>query len=240
MCSSPAWATSIAAGEGNPDRAVRLSDEGFCFKRFEGGEYYRPGRAGFSGNNSCNTTAGDDAGVSDWARQSARWLSGPCHRSLYSYQMRTALALAVENPHLAVTFLPLGCSGATIKPGFLDSQRARECPNPGTGAACPGTARAQISELTDLMATARRHRADRSLDLVLLTIGANDILFSGLDRQRHRRARHRTQPAQSRRHPCVGRGRAEGSRPRVCRAISPSCARRSSRWSAAICRASST
>ena len=25
---------SIAAGEGNPDRAVRLSDQGFCFKRF--------------------------------------------------------------------------------------------------------------------------------------------------------------------------------------------------------------
>src|SRR5262249_6494 len=38
---------SIAAGEGNPDRAVRLSDQGFCFKRFGGGEYYRPGRAGF-------------------------------------------------------------------------------------------------------------------------------------------------------------------------------------------------
>src|SRR5262249_56973702 len=36
---------SIAAGEGNPDRAVRLSDQGFCFKRFGGGEYYRPGRA---------------------------------------------------------------------------------------------------------------------------------------------------------------------------------------------------
>ena len=54
---------SIAAGEGNPDRAVRLSDEGFCFKRFDGGEYYRPGRAGFSGNKSCNLTFGDDAGV---------------------------------------------------------------------------------------------------------------------------------------------------------------------------------
>ena len=171
---------SIAAGEGNPDRPVRLSDEGFCFKRFEGGEYYRPGRAGFSGNRSCNTTAGDDAGISDWARQSARWLSGPCHRSLYSYQMRTALALAIDNPRLAVTFIPLGCSGATIKSGFLESQRARECPNPGTGAACSGTARAQISELNDLMAIARRYRADRSLDLVLLTIGANDILFSGL------------------------------------------------------------
>ena len=171
---------SIAAGEGNPDRAVRLSDEGFCFKRFEGGEYYRPGRAGFSGNKSCNTMAGDDAGSSDWARQSARWMSGPCHRSLYSYQMRTALALAVENPHLAVTFIPLGCTGATINVGFLANQRARECPSPGTGAACSGTARAQIAELTELLAAARRHRADRALDLVLLTIGANDILFSGL------------------------------------------------------------
>ncbi len=171
---------SIAAGEGNPDRAVRLSDEGFCFKRFDGLEYYRPGRAGFSGNKSCNTMAGDDGGARDWARQSARWLSGPCHRSLYSYQMRTALELAVENKHIAVTFIPLGCSGATINAGFLNSQRARECPSPGTGAACSGTARAQIAELTELLATARRYRADRNLDLVLLTIGANDILFSGL------------------------------------------------------------
>jgi hypothetical protein len=171
---------SIAAGEGNPDRPVRLSDEGFCFKRFDGLEYYRPGRAGFSGNKSCNTMAGEDAGASDWARQSARWLSGPCHRSLYSYQLRTALALAIENPHLAVTFVPLGCSGATINAGFLNSQRARECPSPGSGAACSGTARAQIAELTELLATARRQQANRRLDLVLLTIGANDILFSGL------------------------------------------------------------
>src|SRR6516162_6581041 len=82
---------SIAAGEGNPDRAVRLSDQGFCFKRFGGGEYYRPGRAGFSGNKSCATMANEDTRAGDWALQSARWLSGPCHRSLYSYQMRTAL-----------------------------------------------------------------------------------------------------------------------------------------------------
>jgi hypothetical protein len=171
---------SIAAGEGNPDRAVRLSDEGFCFKRFSGGEYYRPGRAGFTGNRSCTNTPGEDAWGSDWARQSARWMSGACHRSLYSYQLRTALALAVDNPHVAVTFIPLGCTGATINAGFLDSQRASECPSPGTGSACPGTSRAQIAELTEIMATARRHRAGRSLDLVLLTIGANDILFAGL------------------------------------------------------------
>jgi len=122
--------------------------------------------------------ANDDTRAGEWAQQSARWLSGPCHRSLYSYQMRTALALAVENPHLAVTFIPLGCSGATINAGFLGSQRARECP--GIGFACSGTVGSQISELTELMTAARRHQADRSLDLVLLTIGANDIFFSGL------------------------------------------------------------
>jgi hypothetical protein len=170
---------SIASGEGNPDRAISLSDEGFCFRRFDGAEYYRPGRAGFHGNRSCNVTPGESMGA-DWARQSARWMSGPCHRSLYSYQLRTALALAVENRHLAVTYLPLGCTGATISAGFLDSQRASECPNPGSGAACPGTVRGQLAELKDLLAMARRQRGDRNLDLVLLTIGANDILFSGL------------------------------------------------------------
>jgi lysophospholipase L1-like esterase len=171
---------SIAAGEGNPDRAVRLSDDGFCFRRFDGIEYYRPGRAGFSGNKSCSTVAGDHSAMSDWARHGARWMSGACHRSLYSYQMRTALALAVETPHLAVTFIPLGCSGATISTGFLDKQRARECPSTGSNSACPGTVRAQIAELKDILAIARHHDAHRSLDLVLLTIGANDILFSGL------------------------------------------------------------
>jgi lysophospholipase L1-like esterase len=171
---------SIAAGEGNPDRAVRLSDEGFCFRRFDGVEYFRPGRAGYSGNKSCSFTPGEDFGVSDWARQSARWMSGPCHRSLYGYQLRTALALAIENQHIAVTFLPLACSGATITQGFLGNLRAIECPSPGTRAACPGSVRPQITELTELMATARKQRAGRTLDLVLLTIGANDIYFSGL------------------------------------------------------------
>ena len=94
--------------------------------------------------------------------------------------MRTALALAIENPRLAVTFVPLACSGATIARGFLGTQVSRECPSPGTNATCSGSVRAQIAELTELLALARRHRADRSLDLLLLTIGANDIQFSSL------------------------------------------------------------
>ncbi len=173
---------SIAAGEGNPDRPVRLSDGGFCFRRFLGletSEYYRPGRAGYSGNRSC-VMEGSDPHADAWARQSARWHSGPCHRSLYGYQMRAALGLAIENPRIAVTFIPLACSGATIATGFLGSQRITECPSPGTNTACSSTSRAQIAALTEALALARKHRADRRLDLVLLTIGANDIQFSGL------------------------------------------------------------
>jgi len=175
---------SIAAGEGNPDRPVRLSDGGFCFRRFLSAgtnEYYRPGRDGFTGNKSCAGEASEDArAASNWARQSARWESGPCHRSLYSYQLRTALALAIESPHLAVTYIPLACSGATIASGFLGNQGIRECPNPGTNTACPNTVGSQVGQLAQLLALARRQAPGRTLDLVLLTIGANDILFSGL------------------------------------------------------------
>ena len=49
---------SIAAGEGNPDRPIQLSDEGFCFRRFgTGSEYYRPGRANYNGDRTCEAVA---------------------------------------------------------------------------------------------------------------------------------------------------------------------------------------
>jgi lysophospholipase L1-like esterase len=170
---------SVAAGEGNPDRPVALSDDGFCFRRFgTGSEYFRPGRASFKGDRTCDTSnvAGQ---FSDWTRLGARWLNQACHRSLYGYQMRTALALAVENPHVAVTFLPLACTGATIENGMLGGQGAREL-NCTPERRCPSTVPAQVTTLQQYLATARRARPGRALDLVLLTVGANDIDFSGL------------------------------------------------------------
>jgi lysophospholipase L1-like esterase len=169
---------SVASGEGNPDRPVTLADEGFCFRSYLGSaasQYYRPSRAGYKGGRACE--APDLLPV--WQRQSALWFNPACHRSLYSYQTRTALALAVQYPHIAVTYLPLACTGATIADGLFGSQRARDCP-PSKAETCGGTVNGQLAELRDALTAAKRRQPDRKLDLVLLSVGANDIYFSGL------------------------------------------------------------
>jgi lysophospholipase L1-like esterase len=170
---------SIGSGEGNPDRQIALDDEGFCFRSYLGAaraQYYRPSRAGYKGGRACE--APETLAV--WQRQSALWFNSACHRSLYSYQTRTALQLAVQYPHIAVTYLPLACTGATITNGLLGPQRASECLPNKSGAACQGTVNAQLTELSAAVAAAKRRQPDRKLDLILLSIGANDINFSGL------------------------------------------------------------
>lgn len=170
---------SVASGEGNPDRPVALSDEGFCFRSYLGtaaSQYYRPSRAGYKGGRACE--APDSLAV--WQRQSALWFNPACHRSLYSYQTRTAMALAVRYPHIAVTYLPLACTGATIADGLFGSQRARDCLPSKAGGGCQGKVNGQLAELREALTAAKRRQPDRQLDLVLLSIGANDIYFSGL------------------------------------------------------------
>jgi hypothetical protein len=170
---------SIAAGEGDPDQAVQL-EGGFCFREFGGGEYYRPSRAGFVGDHSCENGPSSTAAAEDWAHHGARWLSPACHRSLYSYQVRTALALAIEQPHVAVTFLPLACSGASIEEGMFSGQMFDDCPTSVPIDACSGTAPAQLSELKDIMDEVHQKEPQRQLDMILLTIGANDVHFASL------------------------------------------------------------
>ena len=72
--------------------------------------------------------------------------------------MRTALALAVENPHVAVTFLPLACTGATIENGVLGTQRAREL-NCTPDKSCPSTVPAQITQLAAISRDRAAHAA---------------------------------------------------------------------------------
>jgi hypothetical protein len=170
---------SIASGEGNPDRPIALADEGFCFRYYLGSaaaQYYRPSRGGYKGGRACE--APDS--LQNWQHYAALWFNPACHRSLYSYQTRTALALAVRYPHIAVTYLPLACTGATIADGLFGGQRARECPPSKSNATCQVGVNGQLTELRDAVTAAQRRQPDRQLDLVLLSIGANDIYFSGL------------------------------------------------------------
>src|ERR1700733_5168648 len=172
---------SIAAGEGNPDVAVEL-DGGFCFRRFLRGvsQYYRPSRAGYSDDRSCELGSLSPTAAREWARHGARWMNPACHRSLYSYQVRTTLPLAIEQPHIAVTLLPLACTGATIATGMFSGQRADDCPWVTGIESCSGTAPPQFAELKDLMAALHKQQPNRNLDMILLTVGANDVNFAGL------------------------------------------------------------
>ena len=165
---------SIAAGDGNPDRPIALSDDGFCFRRLMAsgsGDYFRPGRAGFRGDKTCD--APTSKADSDWGQHAAGWLSQPCHRSLYAYQTRATLALAIEQPQLAITYVPLACTGASIREGLLSPQPAREVACDRNG--CIRTVPGQISQLQHII-----NAAGRAPDAVLLTVGGNDVLFSGL------------------------------------------------------------
>ena len=172
---------STASGEGNPDREVPLASSGFCFRRFESLEdrsYYRPSRAGYTGDRACI----DDTDPSNWFSNRALWVDRACHRSLYSYQLRVALTLAIENPQIAVTYVPLGCTGATIPAGMIDRQQASEsdCIPGVSPRTCSRFVAGQIGTLQHIVATARQRDRNRKLDVVLLTVGANDIGFSSL------------------------------------------------------------
>jgi hypothetical protein len=177
---------SIASGEGNPDRPVQLSEKGFCFRRylsvFDKGDFHRPSRAKVSPNDverACDHDDGSDGDRRAWDAGGADWLWRRCHRSMFGYQMRSALALAIRNRHVSVTYVPLGCTGAEIRAGILGEQEAREKTGKA-GYSDGGTVESQKSVLTNLLNLgSRRHRV-RDVDAVLLSIGANDVGFSGL------------------------------------------------------------
>ncbi len=178
---------STASGEGNPTTPVALSAHGFCFERVLGlsrKTFYLPGREKADGilNGSClDSDAGNPETRDIWDAAGANWLYDQCHRSLYSYQARVALAIAIENPQVSVTFLPLGCTGATIRQGILDSQEARERPIRKSDGMKPGPyVEGQISQLRNYLLLDGQTQPIRPIDLALLTIGANDIGFSGL------------------------------------------------------------
>ena len=139
-------------------------------------------------------------------KASARWLSRDCHRSQYAYPFRVAIELALENRHRAVTLASFTCSGAEVTQGlFLDMD-----PREGASEVPGGKVRAQLDQLSDLLCRGARsqsatytlpvyahgstqvspqnitktwcppHQRKRSIDVVLMSIGGNDVGFGAL------------------------------------------------------------
>ena len=185
---------SFGSGEGNPDIPVRFSRE----------------RSADYGKTTDEDLTGFPARVGPWQQigdpefieENARWLDQACHRSLYSYQMRVALQLAIEDPHRAVTFIGVACSGSEVVPGLFLRYKGNEwVPHPpelsqisGLAEAMCGSEEAPMQDLPEayhmngripelqggLVLRKCEPENARKIDLLLVSIGGNDIGFARL------------------------------------------------------------
>ena len=187
---------SFGSGEGNPDIPVRFSRERVA-------DYGKPGKngndlAGLPVRIGSWRTIGD----SDFIDENARWLDQACHRSLYSHQLRVALQLAIEDPHRAVTFASVACSGAEVVAGLFLRDKGNEwVPRPPELSQVSAIAEVQcgdreapmqdlpeayhidgrIPELQGGLVLRKCDRVNaRKIDLMLVSIGGNDIGFARL------------------------------------------------------------
>jgi hypothetical protein len=138
----------------------------------------------------------------------AQWLSADCHRSQYGYPFRVGLAMTLENRHRAVTLVSVACSGADVTGLFLDHEARERTKEPG-GAMVPPQLD-QLADLicrggrqgrtqsasytlpiykygsTGISAQTVNKQwcppanRKRPIDLVLLSIGGNDVGFGAL------------------------------------------------------------
>ena len=141
-------------------------------------------------------------------RGGAQWLSADCHRSQYGYPFRVGIEMTLENRHRAVTLVSVACSGAQVSNLFVDHEARERNSEPGGAMVppqldqladliCRGGAqgRTQSASYTLPMykygstsvsnqAIAKRwcppQNRKRPIDLVLLSIGGNDVGFGAL------------------------------------------------------------
>jgi hypothetical protein len=189
-----AFGDSFASGEGNPDVAVRFSREraaDYGLRRKDQALIGYPARVG----------EWQAVGDKKFVEENARWMDQACHRSLYSHQLRAALQLAIEEPHRAVTYAGVSCSGAETTFGLFLRYKGHEwVPNPPQLSQISAAADVQcgsadarphdlpeayhmqdkIPELKGLVLKKCELDKARKIDLIFLSIGGNDIGFSRL------------------------------------------------------------
>lgn len=106
---------SFSSGEGNPDVPAKL-------------QWSADPQVDWAANGdriSDDVTHGPiRKAVGDyWA---AQWIDRSCHRSAYSYQLRSALHLALDDTTRAITFLSYSCSGAEVNEGLFQPYHGPE------------------------------------------------------------------------------------------------------------------
>lgn len=196
---------SFAAGEGNPDHPIAFDDTrtfnyGSVDLAATGTREHLDGYPSRGGN-------WDKIGSNGFEKERARWWDKECHRSLYSHQLRTALQLAIENPKRAITFVSFSCSGSEITDGLMLRKPVRECTpgedfqvpaqftslseelceSPIKDAPMPAAIINRVPELRNMAEEDMRltrcptvkgaPALKRPVDLVLLSVGGNDVGF---------------------------------------------------------------
>lgn len=142
-------------------------------------------------------------------RRAAQWMSADCHRSQYGYQFRVGMELALENRHRAITLVHLACTGAeTVEGLFLEKDAREQFDKPNStkvpaqfdqlaDLVCRGGAAARsktvaytvpsysagdasIGTRTIAMRWCPPEQRKRPIDVVLLSIGGNDVGFAAV------------------------------------------------------------
>ncbi len=186
---------SFASGEGNPDVPVKLSRERFANYGGSSVDYFV--------NRGYPTREGDWKVIGDsvFMEKKALWSNQSCHRSLYSHQLRASLQLAIENPRRAVTFVSFACAGAQVTHGLFLRFKGNEWSlTPPKHAQISDVALAQcggrraantrysrafgiggkLEILHDLDVYKCDRKKARKIDLLMVSIGGNDVGFSSL------------------------------------------------------------
>ena len=186
---------SFGSGEGNPDVPVRFSRERVASygKRSDKADL-----TGYPARVGAWKAIGDAAFI----EENPRWGDQACHRSLYSHQLRAALQLAIEDPHRAVTYVGVACSGAEVTYGLFLRYTGNEwVPNPPDLSQISAVATAQCGAheaplqdlpeayhidgaIPELKGGLVLRKCDplnaRKIDLLMLSVGGNDVGFARL------------------------------------------------------------
>lgn len=108
---------------------------------------------------------GNPRNVQSWLRRGGSltpyWDDDACHRSARGAPALAALTLEESSERTSVTLVHLACSGASVDAGILGAQSAA------------GVDRSQIEQAVAIL-------GGRPVDLVLLSIGGNDVGFTSV------------------------------------------------------------